>query len=232
MQRPTVEELRLTSFKSYRRAALPLAPLTVLHGPSGVGKSNALDALAVLSRLALGEEIADSLDGLPGRAGPLATPVRGGLAGCVPHGRNAIILGCTVRSEDGPVRLEVVVRTDGPVRIAREQLTLDGRILVETGEQDLRNHRVNVSWHNDTRQGDIRAPFPNGVLVTAQIPLRVAGSSPANARCWPPPNTSSPPCARSSRSTQCRRSCAAGPAPTRRPGWSAPPPTSPPSSPG
>ncbi|MEU6233082.1 ATP-binding protein [Kitasatospora sp. NPDC047058] len=176
-QRPTVEELRLTSFKSYRRASLPLAPLTVLHGPAGVGKSNALDALAVLSRLALGEEITDSLDGLPGRPGPLAAPVRGGLAGCVPHGRNALILGCTVRSADGPIGLEVVVRTDGPVRIAREQLTLDGRTLVETGEQDLRHQRINVSWHNDTRQGDIRAPFPNTALITAQLPLRVAGSS-------------------------------------------------------
>ncbi|MFI6847370.1 ATP-binding protein [Kitasatospora sp. NBC_00085] len=181
-QRPTLEELRLTSFKSYRRATLPLAPLTVLHGPAGVGKSNALDALAVLSRLALGEEITDSLDGLPGRRGPLGTPVRGGLAGCVPHGRNALILGCTVRSSDGPIGLDVVIRTDGPVRIAREQLTLDGRTLVETGEQDLRHHRTNVSWHNDTRQGDIRAPFPNTTLVTAQIPLRVAGSSPGERK--------------------------------------------------
>ncbi|MEV0536263.1 ATP-binding protein [Kitasatospora sp. NPDC050463] len=178
VQRPSVEEVRLTSFKSYRRAVLPLAPLTVLHGPAGVGKSNALDALAVLSRLALGEEITDSLDGLPGLGGPLATPVRGGLAGCVPHGRDALILGCTVRSDEGPIRLELVIRTDGPVRIAREQLTLDGRTLVETGEQDLRRHRVNVGWHNDTRQGDIRAPFPNTTLITAQIPLRVAGSSP------------------------------------------------------
>ncbi|MFJ6380749.1 AAA family ATPase [Kitasatospora sp. NPDC092039] len=175
--RPTVEELRLTSFKSYRRAVLPLAPLTVLHGPAGVGKSNALDALAVLSRLALGEEIADSLDGLPERTGPLAGPVRGGLDGCVPHGRDAIILGCTVRSPHGSIRLDVVVRTDGPVRIARESLTLDGRTLMDTGEQDVRNRRVNVCWHNDTRQGDIRAPFPSGTLITAQLPLRVAGSS-------------------------------------------------------
>ncbi|WP_051709427.1 AAA family ATPase [Streptomyces sp. NRRL S-350] len=175
--RPTVEELRLTSFKSYRRAVLPLAPLTVLHGPAGVGKSNALDALAVLSRLALGEEIADSLDGLPDRAGPLAAPVRGGLDGCVPHGRDAIILGCTVRSPHGRIRLDVVIRTDGPVRIARESLTLDGRTLVDTGEQDVRNRRVNVCWHNDTRQGDIRAPFPSGTMITAQLPLRVAGSS-------------------------------------------------------
>lgn len=182
MPRPTVEELRLTSFKSYRRATLPLAPLTVLHGPAGVGKSNALDALAVLSRLALGEEIADSLDGLPGVTGPLATAVRGGLDGCVPHGRDAIILGCTVRSAEGRIRLDVVIRTDGAVRIARESLSLDGRMLAETGEQDLRGRRVNVCWHNDTRQGDIRAPFPSGTMITAQLPLRVAGSSPGERK--------------------------------------------------
>lgn len=176
-RRPTVEEVRLTSFKSYRRATLPLAPLTVLHGPSGVGKSNALDALAVLSRLALGEEIGPSLDGIAGASGPLAVPVRGGLLGCVPHGRNAVILGCTVRSCAGPIRLELVIRTDGRVRVAREWLALDGQTLVETGEQDVAGGRVNVTWHNDTRQGDIRAPFPSSSLIITQIPLRVAGSS-------------------------------------------------------
>ncbi|MFG3227524.1 AAA family ATPase [Kitasatospora sp. NPDC048194] len=176
--RPTVEELRLTAFKSYRRAVLPLAPLTVLHGPAGVGKSNALDALAVLSRLALGEEITDSLNGLADRTGPLAAPVRGGLDGCVPHGRDAVILGCTVRSPRGRIRFDLVIRTDGPVRIARESISLDGRTLVDTGEQDVRNRRVNVCWHNDTRQGDIRAPLPSSTMITAQLPLRVAGSSP------------------------------------------------------
>lgn len=175
--RPTVEELRLTSFKSYRRTTLPLSPLTVLHGPSGVGKSNALDALATLSRLALGEPIGPSLDGIGGAVGPLSLPIRGGLLGCVPHGRNAIILGCTVRSAEGLIRLELVVRTDGPVRVAREWLTCAGQTLVETGEQDVAHGKINVTWHNDTRQGDIRAPFPNDSLITAQIPLRVAGSS-------------------------------------------------------
>ncbi|MCU7824763.1 AAA family ATPase [Kitasatospora sp. DSM 101779] len=181
-RRPAVEELRLTSFKSYRRTTLPLSALTVLHGPSGVGKSNALDALAVLSRLAIGEEIGPSLDGVGGTVGPLAGPVRGGLMGCVPHGRNAIILGCTVRSCAGPIRLELVVRTDGRVRVAREWLTLAGETLVETGEQDIAQGRVNVTWHNDTRQGDIRAPFPSDSLITAQIPLRVAGSSPGERK--------------------------------------------------
>ncbi|BAJ28466.1 hypothetical protein KSE_26540 [Kitasatospora setae KM-6054] len=177
VKRPTVEELRLTSFKSYRRAVLPMSPLTVLYGPSGAGKSNALDALGVLSRLAHGEEIKSSLDGVGGRRGPLAAPVRGGLAGCVPHGRNAIILGCAVRSRAGTVRLDVVVRTDERVRIARESLTLDGQTLMATGEQDLARGRINTTWHNDSRQGDIRAPLPNGSLITAQLPLRVAGAS-------------------------------------------------------
>ncbi|MFJ9697426.1 AAA family ATPase [Kitasatospora sp. NPDC101183] len=177
MPRPTLERLRLASFKSYRRATLPLAPLTVLHGPAGVGKSNALDALAVLSRLALGEEITDTFDGLPDRPGPLATPVRGGLDGCLPHGGAAIGLGCTVRSPHGLIGLDLVIRTDEPVRIVRETLTLDGRTLVDTGEQDLKRRRVNVCWHNDSRQGDIRAPLPSGSMITAQLPLRVAGSS-------------------------------------------------------
>lgn len=83
-----------------------------------------------------------------------------------------------MRSCAGPIRLELVVRTDGPVRVAREWLTCDGQTLVETGEQDVAHGKVNVTWHNDTRQGDIRAPFPSDSLITAQIPLRVAGSSP------------------------------------------------------
>jgi len=59
--RPFIEELRLSAFKSYRRAVLPLGRFTVLHGPSGAGKSNALDALAVLSRLAVGEPVGAAL---------------------------------------------------------------------------------------------------------------------------------------------------------------------------
>ena len=178
--RPVLEELRLKSFKSYCRTVLPLGPLTVLHGPSGAGKSNALDALAVLSRLAGGEPIGDALRG--GGRGPLAEPVRGGPAGCAPYGKDAFVLGCTVLTGGGPVRLDVVVRTDGEPRIARERLLCGGRVLLETGQQDTGRGRINVTWHNDSRQGDIRAPFPADTLITAQVPLRVAGSSAGERR--------------------------------------------------
>lgn len=45
-------EFRLESFKSYRQAVLPLAPLTLLIGANASGKSNAIEALRLLSWLA------------------------------------------------------------------------------------------------------------------------------------------------------------------------------------
>lgn len=51
---PYIEELRLTRFKSFRDAILPLRDLTLLIGRNGSGKSNAIDGLHVLARLAEG----------------------------------------------------------------------------------------------------------------------------------------------------------------------------------
>lgn len=49
-----LSRLTLTNFKSYRTASLWFAPLTVLIGANGSGKSNAIEALWLLSRLARG----------------------------------------------------------------------------------------------------------------------------------------------------------------------------------
>ncbi|MEU7467156.1 AAA family ATPase [Streptomyces sp. NPDC044984] len=73
MDTPRLEEVRLTSFKSFTEQRLPLQDLTVMIGRNGSGKSNALDGLMVLSRLALGEPVRD----VPGRV----TDHRGGTTG-------------------------------------------------------------------------------------------------------------------------------------------------------
>ena len=53
-----VPELRaIESFKSYRKATLKLAPLTVLIGANASGKSNAVEALRLLSWLAQGNKL-------------------------------------------------------------------------------------------------------------------------------------------------------------------------------
>ncbi|MCY7340407.1 MAG: AAA family ATPase [Pseudonocardia sp.] len=92
-----ITQVRLTAFKSYRDAALPLSPLTILIGRNGGGKSNALDGLEVLSRLAKGGEIRDALDGARRDAGP----VRGGIEGCAPIGTDSFELGVSVQHGDG-----------------------------------------------------------------------------------------------------------------------------------
>lgn len=54
--------LWLTAFKSFRDVVMPLEPLTVLIGRNGSGKSNALDGLDVLRRLAVVGDVRDALE--------------------------------------------------------------------------------------------------------------------------------------------------------------------------
>jgi predicted ATP-dependent endonuclease of OLD family len=64
-------ELRLTKFKTFQGATLRLSDMTVLIGRNSSGKSNALDGLEVLPRLAAGVDIVDALDSRRGDEGPL-----------------------------------------------------------------------------------------------------------------------------------------------------------------
>src|SRR3954452_24217984 len=105
MEPSVIEEVRLTSFKSFKNAVLPLEPFTLLVGRNGSGKSNALDGLWTLSRLASGEDIRAALDG--GREGPA---VRGGVLGCAPFGEPTFTLGCSVRTGADVVGLDVTVQ--------------------------------------------------------------------------------------------------------------------------
>src|SRR5262245_50286696 len=107
MEPSVIEEIRLASFKSFHEAVLPVDSFTLLVGRNGSGKSNALDALWTLSKLASGEDIRDALDG--GREGPA---VRGGVIGCAPFGEPTFSLGCSVRTAKQVVHLDVVVQVE------------------------------------------------------------------------------------------------------------------------
>ena len=75
--------------------------MTALIGRNSSGKSNALDGLEVLSRLATGADIVDALDSRRGDEGPL----RGGVRGSPPR--------------DGPIPVGVHHRCH-PIESARE----------------------------------------------------------------------------------------------------------------
>lgn len=172
-----ITKLRLTAFKSYRSEEIPLAPLNVLIGRNGSGKSNALDALEVLSRLAQGEEVRDALDGDRRRE---SGPVRGGIEGCASFGDDAFEIGVTVEGEDGfYAELDVRVQVRPRVQIVYEQLGhyIGSRYygLLVTEDPDPERSDVWASVWNGKRGPNPSMVFRSSHLLTSQLPLRLSG---------------------------------------------------------
>ncbi|MEU6177318.1 ATP-binding protein [Streptomyces coeruleorubidus] len=173
-ERPRITELRLSAFAGHRRAALPLAPLTLLAGPSGCGKSSALRAYEALARLgggaALGEAFPDPVACVPERARPDAQRRRG------------FRIGCTADGPAGPVRLDVAVQAEPRLRVVGERLTAGGLVLLETALRDPGKSAVQAAWHTAGPTPVPHGPLPDDRLGTALLPLRVAGRTPGQRR--------------------------------------------------
>lgn len=179
MSRGRITELRLTAFKSYTDATLPLEPLTLLIGRNGSGKSNGLDALEVISRLARDDEVRDALEGNRRDA----EPVRGGLDGCAPHGSDSFAIGVTLETEvSKKVMLDVTVRVRPQVQVIAEKLCVHvggakWRTLLESQEPGLHGADLDASvWNGGKGRNPIRT-FRSSHLLSAQLPLRIAGTT-------------------------------------------------------
>lgn len=172
-----IDELVLTSFKSFRNVRMPVSNLTLLVGRNGSGKSNALDGLDVLSRLATGGDIRDVLDGSINEAGP----VRGGVEGCAPRGTSTFALGAVL--DDVGVALEVEIQIEPQLQIVRERLTgptpNGPRTLLETLDPDPHRSDIDATWWNGRRGRNPTLPFRASRLLTAQALTRVPDTTEA-----------------------------------------------------
>lgn len=171
---PVIEEVRLTAFKSFRDAVLPVEPVTALVGRNSSGKSNALDALDVLARLASGLKIKDALEARSGDTGA----VRGGLQGCVPHGDEEFALGCTVTDGQDTVRYDMRIDATGILRAERWEVSrLDSFAPPEV------HHRTGLNEGNprtSTRNKLILSAFglmDSETLVPELRPLAIVASA-------------------------------------------------------
>lgn len=181
-----LREIRLTAFKSFRNQALPVDEVTVLTGRNSSGKSNALDGIEVLTRLAGGEELADALDGRRREGGP----VRGGSAACAPHGTTFFQLGCTVSLGRNTYRLDVKVQVRPELRILQETLHgpgpalesgyVEDRLLLWTRRAEAGDAGLQAEIFNGKRGMNPVLPFRDNRLLTSQIPLRVSGKTKAD----------------------------------------------------
>ncbi|HWD10174.1 MAG TPA: AAA family ATPase [Actinomycetota bacterium] len=163
-----IEEVRLTSFKSFSGAVLPLKDLTLIVGRNGSGKSNALDALWVLARLAQGEDIREALDG--GREGPA---VRGGAAGCAPFGQSFFELGCTVRTGPTVRKLDVRIQTEPTVQVTWERLGFDSNDLLITDPPRPDSGDINARWASKSLPPPAPVTFRATRLLASQVLARV-----------------------------------------------------------
>lgn len=113
-----VTELRLKSFKNYKDQVVPLHPLTLIVGPNASGKSNALDAFALLALLADERDVADLERDDVNVAG-----LRGNLSGAAPYSTTDVSVGCTIESGDGHFFLDITFDVSGrQPEIAEETL--------------------------------------------------------------------------------------------------------------
>jgi predicted ATPase len=174
-----LEELRLTRFKSFRDAVLPLGDLTLLIGRNGSGKSNALEGLETLALLAQGEDIRDSIDG----SRLTGTAIRGGVSGCVPYGETSFAIGCTVRLGEEVLGFDVKIQAEPDVQILSERLILKERgydrelIATDTPHPDRAD--ITARYDSGRRGPNPAATFRASRLLITQVGARVPTSTKA-----------------------------------------------------
>lgn len=108
----------LRDFKSFREAKLPLGPLTVLIGANAAGKSNAIEALRLLSWLAQGQK----LTSIQYAVNSADRVVRGRVEDLCHRGLTVFGLGCiTDDLHWSSLAMQIAIR-DGELHIVSEQV--------------------------------------------------------------------------------------------------------------
>ncbi len=115
-----ITELRLENWKSYAQSTLYIDALSVLVGTNASGKSNALDALLLLNRLACGTMLTVALKGDGAQV-----PVRGGVEWAARQPGSVFAIGVVCRADaltDYEYRIECFI-SENRCDLHSEQLT-------------------------------------------------------------------------------------------------------------
>ncbi|YAF96940.1 MAG: AAA family ATPase [Nodularia sp. CChRGM 3473] len=161
-----LKQLILENWKSFRYAELPLDPLTVLIGTNASGKSNVVEALEFLQRIAQGENIEAALAG-----DKTLASIRGGVEWAARKPETEFALKALIRGEDETTDYLYVIKikTIPKVRVLEEYI--ESHILKE-------NSKIKASkyYASPSRRGKIRF-FVNAtlekILILNPIPSKM-----------------------------------------------------------
>lgn len=150
-----IQSFTIENFKSYKKAELKLAPLTVMVGANASGKSNALEAIRFLSWMAQGQK----LSSLQFEVNQNNAAIRGQIRDIFFRGQNDFTVGCTMHDQALPhkwiLQMNLDLRLGKEIHISRESMYIDsGEMLYETTKPtvDLATD-ISVAWNNFARGG-------------------------------------------------------------------------------
>lgn len=118
-----LQSIQIEDFKSFRKADLPLSPLTLVIGPNASGKSNAIEAIRLLSWLSDGRRLSDLMS-----AYQKDEQILRGTVDKLPHGDSeAFALGCRTESEEWNNFYVKIHVGENELRIVDERIVTPGR---------------------------------------------------------------------------------------------------------
>ncbi|MFM7367158.1 MAG: AAA family ATPase, partial [Sphaerospermopsis kisseleviana] len=157
-----LKKLILENWKSFRYAELPLDPLTVLIGTNASGKSNVVEALEFLQRIANGENVETAL------AGDKTLPaIRGGVQGAARHGEKEFSLKVLIGSEDDDYLYNLKIQTLPDCQILQEDI--DSALYYHEQGIDLKKFTLKTGHNNRSYLNNIGSSFSLSDLYANKI---------------------------------------------------------------
>ena len=133
-----IKSLRLVNWKSYNDSILYIDPLTIIIGTNSSGKSNALDALVFLSRIASGLEVYQSIKGDQN-----ISPIRGGVDWVCRQGTNQFKIETEIEYDGQDYSYSITVEVDkAKALITEEKLMQNTKRMFYTNIKD--SHLLNI----------------------------------------------------------------------------------------
>jgi predicted ATPase len=173
-----ISEITIQNFKSYQRASLHLAPLTLLVGANASGKSNAIEAIRFLSWLAYGRRLDDILE----KVQQTDIAIRGTLRDLTYDQADepTITLGCSLTNTDEWKHLQISIKlTKGeePRVIAESIRSETSTVPLYEIKHPAEDHsrEVQVAYNNFARGGKkptIPCTDRQAIFTQLEIPSR------------------------------------------------------------
>ncbi|MEH2138064.1 AAA family ATPase [Nostoc sp.] len=151
-----LKQLILENWKSFRYAELPLDSLTVLIGTNASGKSNVVEALEFLQRIARGENIEAALAG-----DKILSSIRGGVEWAALKPEKEFTLKALVAAEDEKTDYLYVIKIQTIPEILVIEEYIEPQILSGDSPPNYLNKVNTRSWHFPTRSGlkEVNSPI-------------------------------------------------------------------------